>query len=608
MIAGLDTRGRVLRYLVGVAISIFFLYLTVSRVDLEEVARALSAVAPAGLVLAVLLVMLEVSIRALRWQRLLLPILPVPYDGAFRQLCVGYFANSVLPARLGDVARAFLAGDAFGLSKMVTFGSIVIERLGDGLTILLIVIVLILALPEAAPLAALAIPVAVFGLAAVALAAILLVVTHRTRVATTGVGRVVRVVTARLEPALAGLRTPIRFARFAALTLLAFAIGVTTFLVLATALGLTVAPLQAALVMGGLALSTAIPAAPGSIGTYEFVGVAIMTSLGFPAEESLAAVLLTHLVATLPPAVTGLAVLWHDHIRLGAIVEAADATPAPEPPALPASADAARRATPRLAVVMPAWNEADRIERTIATIAGYRREREAAWPIVLADDGSTDETVALARAAAEAAGLGLTVLSFTHRGKAATVRDAMLAFAEDEGLDYLMMLDADDEVRIDQLDHVEWSSDPTTVYIARRMGEDPGAVTPVRRPSAFRRAMSAGMRLASGTLLGLPYPDTQCGFKLFPRQLAGPIFRQQQSTSWVFDAELLVIASRVSGLPIREVSVTWRPRGGSKVTRAAAFTSAIALLGIAWRYWSGVYEPVVEREGAVVVVRERVRA
>lgn len=606
MIAGLDTRGRLLRYLVGVAISLVFLVLTLSRVDLAEVARALAAVAPAGLALAVVLTMVEVAVRALRWQRLLLPILPVPYDGAFRQLCVGYFANSVLPARLGDVARAFLAGDAFGLSKMVTFGSIVIERLGDGLTILLIVTVLILTLPEAAALAAVAVPVAVLGFGAVAVLGLVLVVTHRTRVATTGIGRLVRVVTARLEPALAGLRTPLRLVRFLALTLVAFGVGVTTFTVLATALGLHVTPLQGALVLGGLALSTAIPAAPGSIGTYEFVGVAIMTSLGFPADESLAAVLLAHLVATLPPAVTGLAVVWHDHIRLETIVEAADAPPEPAPPSLPSSTEAARRATPRLAVVMPAWNEAERIERTIRSIAGYRRERGAAWPVVLADDGSTDETVARARAAADAEGLALTVVSFAHRGKAATVRDAMLALADDETIDYLLMLDADDEVGIDQLDHVAWSADPATVYIARRMVEAPNG--PVRRPGVLRRAMSAGMHLASGTLLGLPYPDTQCGFKIFPRPLAGPIFRQQRSMSWVFDAELLVIADRVSGLPIREVNVTWRPRGGSKVGRTAAITSTVALLGIAWRYWSGVYEPVVEREEAIRSVRESARA
>ncbi len=596
----LGVRGRLGRYLVGFAISLLFIALTLSRVDIHEVAWALSQVALAGLALALVLTVGEVSTRAYRWQRLLLPIRDVPYPAALGQLCVGYFANSILPARLGDVVRAFLAADRFGLARMVTFGSILIERIGDGFTILLIVTALILALPEAQPLAAIAIPVAAFGFLAVAGAATILLVTHHTRVATTGIGRLVRVVTVRLEPALAGLRTPFRFGRFVGLTLVAFAIGVTTFTVVCAALGLRVTPLQAALVTGGLALSTAIPAAPGSIGTYEFVGVAIMAGLGFPAEESLAAVLLTHLVAVLPPAVAGLAVVWHDHIRIGAIVE--EAAHADEGASAVLTSVAARPA-PSVAILMPAYNEAERIERTIDRVARYRSERGLEWPVVLADDGSTDATVARARAAAAAAGLPLEVLSFPHRGKAASVRDGMLALAGTARADYLMMLDADDEVRIDDLDNAAWQAGDSTIYIARRIGAAPGSAA---RPSVFRRAMSGGMRLASRTLLGLDFPDTQCGFKLFPRRFAAAIFAQQRSTGWVFDAELLVIAYKVSGLPVHELPVTWQPRGGSKVARTAALTSAAGLLGIAWRYWSGVYEPVVDRE--VAVAKEAARA
>jgi hypothetical protein len=103
--------------------------------------------------------------------------------------------------------------------------------------------------------------------------------------------------------------------------------------------------------------------------------------------------------------------------------------------------------------------------------------------------------------------------------------------------------------------------------------------------------MSFGMRLAARVLLGLPYPDTQCGFKLFPRHLVVELFSQQRSSSWVFDAEILTIA-RASRVPIREVPVVWQPRGESRVSSAAAVTSAVGLLGIAVRRWSGVYRRV----------------
>jgi hypothetical protein len=103
--------------------------------------------------------------------------------------------------------------------------------------------------------------------------------------------------------------------------------------------------------------------------------------------------------------------------------------------------------------------------------------------------------------------------------------------------------------------------------------------------------MSLGMRLTARALLGLPYSDTQCGFKLFPRHLAVELFSQQRSSSWVFDAEILMIA-RASRIPIREVPVVWRPRGESRVGSGAAISSIIGLLGIAVRRWTGTYRRV----------------
>jgi dolichyl-phosphate beta-glucosyltransferase len=245
--------------------------------------------------------------------------------------------------------------------------------------------------------------------------------------------------------------------------------------------------------------------------------------------------------------------------------------------------------TPAIAVVMPAFNEADRIELTFEALATYIARTGGRLPIFLADDGSTDRTTGVAWAAAQRLGLELEILRMPHRGKALTVRDAMLGVSGRVGVDYLMMLDADNEIAIDQLEHVAWSDDPRTIYIARRVAEAHGALGAT--PPRFRRLMSSVMRLAARSLLGLPFTDTQCGFKLFPRSLAFELFSQQRSTGWVFDAEILVIA-RASGLPIREVPVVWQPRGASRVRTSAAATSAVGLLGIAARRWVGRYRRV----------------
>jgi glycosyltransferase involved in cell wall biosynthesis len=244
---------------------------------------------------------------------------------------------------------------------------------------------------------------------------------------------------------------------------------------------------------------------------------------------------------------------------------------------------------PSIAVIMPAFNEAARIDQTIATIARYRAKHGAnVRAVYVADDGSTDATIAVARDAAEREGTPIEVLSFPHRGKAWTVRSAMLAVAEESDADYLMMLDADDELRLDQLDRVEWSPDPRAVYIGRRDHEAKGAA----RPTPVRRLMSLAMRTASSVLLGLPYRDTQCGFKLFPRGVAADLFGQQRSTGWTFDAEVLFIAHHVSHLPIIEVPVVWKPRGVSRVRPLAAAISGLALFGTAWNRIRGTYRPV----------------
>lgn len=247
---------------------------------------------------------------------------------------------------------------------------------------------------------------------------------------------------------------------------------------------------------------------------------------------------------------------------------------------------------PSIAVIMPAFNEAIRIEQTIATIARYRTANPGRIrAIYVADDGSSDDTIAVATRAAERENTSIDIMAFPHRGKALTVRSAMLEVAARSDAEYLMMLDADDELRIDQLDKVRWSPDRHAVYIGRRDHEAKGAA----RPTTIRRLMSLVMRTASRVLLGLPYRDTQCGFKLFPREIAHDLFSQQRSSGWTFDAEVLFIAHRVSHLPIVEVPVIWSPRGVSRVRPLAAAISGLALFGTAWNRVRGTYRPVAFR-------------
>jgi glycosyltransferase 2 family protein len=305
-----------LRRLAGIAISVVFAALTLARVDLAGAASALGRVAPMGLVIALAVTAVELALRAERWRRILLPFAPVGYRAALAYLSIGYFANTLLPARLGDVARAVLAGKAFGVPRLRILGTILLERVADGVAILIIVAALAILLPEARPLLETARLVALIGAGGMLGLALAILVTHRTRMAATRIGGLAREVFGRLGEGLHALRSPAGAAVFAALTVVAFLVAASALLIVAGALGIDLTASQAVLVMGALALSTAIPAAPGSIGTYEFVGLTTLTGLGIAPEPAIALVLLIHVVATLPPALAGLVATAVLHLRV----------------------------------------------------------------------------------------------------------------------------------------------------------------------------------------------------------------------------------------------------------------------------------------------------
>jgi uncharacterized protein (TIRG00374 family) len=105
-------------------------------------------------------------------------------------------------------------------------------------------------------------------------------------------------------------------------------VGVCTFGAISGALSLPLDPAEWALVLGVLALSTAIPAAPGSLGTYEFAGVTVLGILGIGPSQALAATVLIHVIAALPPALLGLASTLILHVRI-ADLQTAGSAPAP---------------------------------------------------------------------------------------------------------------------------------------------------------------------------------------------------------------------------------------------------------------------------------------
>lgn len=210
---------------------------------------------------------------------------------------------------------------------------------------------------------------------------------------------------------------------------------------------------------------------------------------------------------------------------------------------------------PTLSVVIPTYNEEWRILPTVGAIASFVSSIDFEWELIVSDDGSTDDTLALIRNL-ELANLRLLETA-RNTGKGGAVRRGVEAAAGD----LILFADADQATPIEQLpalvDAIDKGAD---IAIGSRSHDDAS----VENKSLARKLLSGGLQAFVRLGFRLPYKDTQCGFKLFTAEAAKRLFSVQVIEGFSFDLELLYIAQR-SGMAITEVPVEWHDAPGSTV-------------------------------------------
>src|SRR6476661_9800017 len=139
-------RGGSARALVGLVVSAVSLVIVFSQVDVAETIQILRTASWAWIGVMLLFLACDVLLRALRWQRLVWPIKHVPYLPMLGYLLIGYLANNVLPARLGELVRCHYLGDREGVSRATTLGTVVVERVVDTAVVVVIASLAILVL------------------------------------------------------------------------------------------------------------------------------------------------------------------------------------------------------------------------------------------------------------------------------------------------------------------------------------------------------------------------------------------------------------------------------------------------------------------------------
>jgi uncharacterized protein (TIRG00374 family) len=131
--------------LIGIALSVVCLVLVFSKVNFQQLAASLATLNYAYLAAAIAIFLTTFIVRTLRWQVLLNPAKAIPFKRLFSVMFIGYMANNVLPARLGEFVRAFVLSKKEGVRKTTTLATIFIERIFDGLSLLFILGLLIVA-------------------------------------------------------------------------------------------------------------------------------------------------------------------------------------------------------------------------------------------------------------------------------------------------------------------------------------------------------------------------------------------------------------------------------------------------------------------------------
>jgi dolichyl-phosphate beta-glucosyltransferase len=236
---------------------------------------------------------------------------------------------------------------------------------------------------------------------------------------------------------------------------------------------------------------------------------------------------------------------------------------------------------PTLSVVIPAYNEALRLPATLARVREHLAGRGLAHEILVVDDGSTDATADLARAAGDVVRL---LRHEPNRGKGYAVRRGMLAAIGERRL----MSDADLSTPIEELARLEAEIDRGfDVAIGSRAVA--GARIEVRQPP-YREALGRLFNRLVQVLLLPGVADTQCGFKLFTAAAAEAAFGSCRLDGFSFDVEALYLARR-RGLRIAEVPIVWRNDAATRVGLGGGSAAFLDLLRIRLLALRGAYGP-----------------
>ncbi len=320
--------------LIGIVISAVLLFLVFRNVDVAEFKQAMREANYLYVIPAVLLTLLSLWIRAFRWRFLLLPIKSIRIGRLYSATMIGFMANNLLPARLGEFVRAYILGTKENVGKSSCFATIVVERIFDGITLLLFLAIVMTFYSFSSPKWIYNTAYAVIA-GYILVILFLIVLKTRTQDVIRITGRLFRpfpekagrVVIKTLQSFVVGLKIlqslPNIILSFV-LSLFVWLPNVLLIHLLLKSVGIELPFSVAFVVLAGLGLGVVLPSAPGFVGTVQFVCVVSLALFAVPKSQALSFSIIYHASVFIPVTVVGLAYLAAEGMSLREIRSSAE--------------------------------------------------------------------------------------------------------------------------------------------------------------------------------------------------------------------------------------------------------------------------------------------
>ncbi len=331
--------GLDFKFWIGIAVSIFFLVLLSRKIDFNQLVMALKAVDYRFVMVAIILTFISYFLRAVRWHYLLIGLKPIPLSSLFPATIIGYMANNLLPARLGEFVRAYLLAQREKLETPAVFASLVIDRLFDGFTVLLMLVITLftIKLPQGMGDAGAALRaggVITFLIYCVVVVFLFLLKRQTTKTLSflsTILKPFPRSFSDRLIPLLgsfiAGINLPFKGRHFGAV--LISSILIWTFALLPVDLilrgfGIDLPITASMFILVLLVFAVMVPASPGFIGTYHYACFKGLSVFGIDASTSVSLALVIHGIGFFPVIFAGFYYLWRDRVSISVFQRAGE--------------------------------------------------------------------------------------------------------------------------------------------------------------------------------------------------------------------------------------------------------------------------------------------